>query len=117
MKARLARGVVLFGTLQLFSIGVAAPPNRFPDYGFQAPPGPSSLPNFVLSQNYPASMPDLHLHKLPPFFTKLPTTISNADFAGWHDYMMAVRDYCFEGNLEVDWRVQENKVRKWDHMP
>lgn len=115
MKTRRVRGLVLFGTLQWLSIGASALPNRFPDYGFQAPPGPSSLPNFVLSQNYPAMYPDLH--KLPPFFTKLPRTISNTDFAGWHDYMMAVRDYCFEGNLEIDWRVQENKVRKWYHMP
>lgn len=82
-------------------MGGAVSPNRFPDYGFQAPPGPSSLPNFVLSQNYPPMYPDLH--KLPPFFARLPRTIGNTDFAGWHDYLMAVRDYCFEGNLEVDW--------------
>ena len=56
-------------------------------------------------------------HKLPAFFAKLPKTVSNTDFAVWHDYMMAVRDYCFEGNLEIDWRVQGNKVRKWYHIP
>jgi hypothetical protein len=32
-------------------------------------------------------------------------------------YMMQVRDYCFEGNIEVDWRVEYNTVRHWYHMP
>ena len=118
MKTPLVRVLVLFGTLQLLSIGGAAPPappQKFPDYGFQAPPGPSPSPNFVLSQDYPTKKPDPS--KLPAFFAKLPKAVTNSDFAAWHDYMMAVRDYCFEGNLEIDWRVQENKVRKWYHIP
>jgi hypothetical protein len=118
MKTPIVPGLVLFGTLQLFFSGGATaqtPSPKFPDYGFEAPPGTSPVPKFVLSQDYPTTKPDAS--KLPAFFAKLPGTITNADFAPWHDYMMAVRDYCFEGNLEVDWRVQENKVRKWYHIP
>src|SRR4051812_47104571 len=109
MKTPIVPGLILFGILQLLSVGGAtaqAPPQKFPDYGFEAPPGPSAAPKFVLSQDYPTQKPDAS--KLPAFFAKLPKTITNTDFAPWHDYMIAVRDYCFEGNLEIDWRVQEN---------
>jgi hypothetical protein len=33
------------------------------------------------------------------------------------EYMTEVLKYAFEGNLEIDWRVQENAVRKWVHAP
>jgi hypothetical protein len=103
----------------LTSVGLvlAAPPApspRFPDFGFMAPPGQYTGEVFRLSQDYPATKPDGK--KLPAFFTKLPKGFT-PDFPGWRDYMMAVRDYCFEGNLEVDWRVEKNKARKWYHMP
>ena len=32
-------------------------------------------------------------------------------------YMSAVLDYVFEGNTEVDWVLQDNKVRAWFHAP
>lgn len=32
-------------------------------------------------------------------------------------YMNAVLQYVIEGNLEVDWNVAQNKVRKWYHAP
>ncbi|XP_019619798.1 PREDICTED: uncharacterized protein LOC109466514 [Branchiostoma belcheri] len=32
-------------------------------------------------------------------------------------YMQAVIDYCFEGNTECDFRVQNNKVRPWYSAP
>lgn len=32
-------------------------------------------------------------------------------------YMNAVLDYCLEGNIEVDFRGQDNAVRKWFHAP
>src|SRR5262249_15504576 len=35
----------------------------------------------------------------------------------WKKYLMQVRDYCFEGNLEADWRVERNTVRHWYHAP
>lgn len=32
-------------------------------------------------------------------------------------YMTEALKYAFEGNLEIDWRVAENAVRKWVHAP
>lgn len=68
---------------------------------------------FHLSQDYPKDRP---VRKLPEFFTKLPKKFTT-DFKAWRPYMMAIRDYCFEGNLDIDWRVEQNKVRKWYHIP
>lgn len=108
--------LTLAGALSVgISLAAPATPNpRFPDYGFQAPTSQYSGEPFHLSQDFPAAKPDGK--KLPAFFTKLPKDFS-ADFASWREYMMAIRDYCFEGNLEVDWRVEKNAVRKWYHMP
>eukprot|EP00118_Oscarella_pearsei_P006518 m.29564 g.29564 ORF g.29564 m.29564 type:complete len:452 (+) comp31187_c0_seq1:197-1552(+) len=33
------------------------------------------------------------------------------------EYLQAVLDYCFEGNVEHDFVVQKNPVRKWFHAP
>jgi hypothetical protein len=33
------------------------------------------------------------------------------------EYMTEILKYAFEGNLEIDWRVRENAVRKWVHAP
>ena len=33
------------------------------------------------------------------------------------EYLEAVLDYSFEGNLEVDFRVENNTVRDWSHVP
>jgi hypothetical protein len=41
----------------------------------------------------------------------------NGDTANWKKYLLAVRDYCFEGNVDVDWRGQDNPKRKWVHVP
>ena len=35
----------------------------------------------------------------------------------WKEYLLAVLDYAYEGNLETDWFVRENKRRKWFHAP
>jgi hypothetical protein len=109
-------GLLLLGFLPWPSPILAAPPSppqKFPDYGFMAPPRYTGEP-FRLSQDYPAAKPDGT--KLPAFFAKMPKGFTT-DFAGWREYMMAIRDYCFEGNLEVDWRVEKNKARKWYHIP
>ena len=113
-------GLVLLGSVPWACLALAAPapsqsPSpKFPDFGFLAPSSQYSGEPFRLSQDYPKQKPDGK--KLPAFFTKLPKGFS-ADFTTWREYMMAIRDYCFEGNLEVDWRVEKNKVRKWYHMP
>ncbi len=85
------------------------PQPRFPDANPQFIPPPSiySGPLFVLSQNYPAQKPT----------TPLPSFLSMKFKDDWKGYMMKVRDYCFEGNTEVDFRVEHNKTRAWYHMP
>lgn len=80
-------------------------PNANPQ--FIPPPSIYSGPLFVLSQNYPAQKP-----AAPP-----PAFLSMKFKADWKAYMMQVRDYCFEGNTDVDFRVEHNKTRAWFHMP
>ena len=79
-------------------------PNANPNY--IPPTSVYSGPLFVLSQDYPAQMPN----DLPAFLT--------TDFKGdWKNYMLRVRDYCFEGNTDVDFRVEHNNKRHWFHIP
>ncbi|HEX8247189.1 MAG TPA: hypothetical protein VF599_03310 [Pyrinomonadaceae bacterium] len=33
------------------------------------------------------------------------------------EYMTEILKYAFEGNLEIQWRVQDNAARKWVHAP
>lgn len=35
----------------------------------------------------------------------------------WREYLFAVLNYAYEGNLETDWTVRENRRRKWFHAP
>lgn len=91
------------------------PQERFPDFGFLVSPGQYQGPVFQLSQNYPPAKPDAA--KLPAFFGKLPKAPFTNDFKLWRDYMLAVRDYCFEGNTDIDFRVEKNKTRAWFHIP
>jgi hypothetical protein len=82
-------------------------PLPFPDFGFLPSPADYTGPVFHLSQDYPKTRPT---DPMPAFF--------QLDVhKDWKAYMMGVRSYVFEGNIEVDWRVQDNKVRKWYHMP
>jgi len=83
----------------------------FPDCSYSPPPGWSPAtgdPVFVLSQDYPTTDPSASL--IQPWKT--------IDF---HQepaaYMQAVIDYCYEGNLEVQFRGQDNLTRKWYHAP
>src|SRR3954468_20578474 len=79
-------------------------PNANP--AFIPPPSIYSGPLFVLSQDYPEQRP-----------TERPDFLSMNFKADWKAYMMKVRDYCFEGNEDIDFRVEHNKMRKWYHMP
>lgn len=80
----------------------------FRDYGYKPPADQYDGTLFKLSQDYPAQPPDSS--QLPAFFA--------TDFQNdWRTYMLQVRDYCFEGNIEADWRVENNQVRNWYHMP
>ena len=85
-----------------------APQVPFKDYGYQPPAGEYTGTLFKLSQSYPTLHPAPN--NLPGFFS--------IDFTqDWRSYIMQARDYCFAGNIENDWRVENNKVRKWYHAP
>lgn len=95
--------------------GEAPESNRFPDFGAMVPvdvflknyPGNTI---FNLSQDYPAVAPGVD--KMPAFF-KLPFD----DKSKWMDWLLAARDYCFEGMIAEDFVAQDNKKRDWYHMP
>lgn len=95
--------VLLFLTV-LFSIqGIA---QRFPDASVPAPKEWTGK-IFHLSQDYPTSVtPEKNLPWLKYDYKTQPT-----------EYIMAVYNYILEGNIEADWIVQDNKVRKWYHAP
>jgi len=88
---------------------------KFPDFGVMIPvdlfiknyPGHKI---FKLSQDYPATSPGAD--KTPDFF-KIPFDDKNR----WKEWLMAARDYCFEGMVENDFIAQDNKKRAWYHMP
>ena len=81
----------------------------FPDFGFMV--NPSQLKPgqkvFKLSQSYPTTLPT---PALPDFYS--------IDYKkDWRKFLLSVRNYCFEGNTAVDFRVEENTKRGWYHMP
>jgi len=83
----------------------------FPDCSYSPPPGWNPAggdPVFVLSQDYPTTDPSPSVTQ--PWkaidFRQQPAA-----------YMQAVIDYCYEGNLEVQFRGQDNATRKWYHAP
>jgi hypothetical protein len=88
-------------------VASAAP---FPDFGFMLSPQQADTMGirvFRLAQDYPVVLPT---PALPDFF--------KTDFKkDWKNYLLQVQKYCFEGNTETDFRVEDNKVRSWYHMP
>ncbi len=97
------------GSAALSDSTVETPQEPFADYNpeFKPPPGKYDKPLFKLSQDYPTQMPT---EALPVFF--------KTDFrTDWRTYTMQVREYCFEGNTDVDWHVEKNEVRPWYNMP
>lgn len=77
----------------------------YPSYNANYVP-PVGLKPFELSQDYPK---ELVLENYPwqsIDFTKNPQL-----------YMHTVLYYCLEGNTDVDFRGQENRIRKWYHAP
>lgn len=84
----------------------------YPDYSYQPPTGWTD-PKFVLSQDYPQTMPPDEAYPWATIdFKKHP-----------QDYLKAVIKYCYEGNItaggniELDFVPQNNAVRKWYHAP
>jgi hypothetical protein len=96
--------------------GGPPPGHRYPDFGFMPPARLYEGRVFRLSQDYPKESPPA---------ADVPA-ICRTDFGklkkNWKRYLLDVRDYCFLGNVlggdvEDDWRVENNKQNRWYHMP
>ena len=89
------------------TLGDSGTPTRFASICPAYPIPAGFKDTFSLSQNYPDTF-DVNASKP---WTKF-------DFKkDYQNYMAAVLDYCMEGNIEVDFKVQDNKVRKWYAAP
>lgn len=91
------------------------PRPKYPDFGYA--PKDHEGPLFRLSQDYPTELPGAEA--LPAFFQP---ELAGDEFRRhykehWREYLVAIRDHCFEGNHEVDWNVDLNTKRAWYHMP
>ena len=93
--------------------GAKAPQPAFPDFGFLPPPSQYDGPLFRLSQKYPTVKPADA--KLP--FLDIPFN-ENANEKNWLKYLLAVRQFCFEGNIQDDleWEIDDDPP-KWFHAP
>jgi hypothetical protein len=99
---------------------------RFPDFGFLPPKDQYDGQLFHLRQNYPAGKPP---DNLLPEFLRIPFDDNRNGQQNWKRYLLAVRDYCFEGNIDTDrgpidrrsyntdWNLYGNKKRDWFHAP
>ncbi|MBY0499285.1 MAG: hypothetical protein K2Q14_01470 [Gammaproteobacteria bacterium] len=97
-------GQTIIGVLLISSsVSIA---ETFPDYGY-TPPSDWSGATFQLSQQYP---------KIIPSSSSFPW--QKIDFREEPEkYLWAVLNYCFEGNLQTDFLVQNNTIRLWYHAP
>ena len=84
---------------------------RFPDFVYDSTKIPAGFagPWFKLAQTFPTSAPTNDAPWLSINF--------KAGMAGANAYLIALRDYSFEGMIEADFRPENNTVRKWYHMP
>lgn len=97
-------GLVLSAFL-LWAGGVAAVAGTFPDAHEQAPNNWSKHV-FRLSQDYKDAQPEGSYPWQAIDFKTQPEA-----------YAKAVYAYALEGNIGVDWDVQNNSIRKWYHAP
>ena len=93
-------------SVSLFLSHYLAEAQKFPG-SLEVPPSGYSGKIFQLSQDYPSS---IQVDSIQPWmkidFKKEPLR-----------YVEAVYQYILEGNIECDWVVQNNKIRKWYHVP
>ncbi|MEH8018922.1 hypothetical protein MN202_16895 [Rheinheimera muenzenbergensis] len=95
-----------FAVLINLTIPFSGNAQKFPDVGYE-PPSDWNKNVFKLSQDYPTSIPKKE---------KLPW--EHIDFRKEPErYLWSVLDYSYEGNVEVDFVVENNKKRKWYHAP
>ena len=64
-------------------------------------------PVFRLRQDYPSTPPPAENYPWKQFNFRTQSL----------DYLRAVLNYAYEGNIEVDWEVQKNTQRGWYHAP
>lgn len=83
-----------------------APRFAFPD-ARDAPPAGWTGPVFRMSQDYPTTSPT------PETFPWKSISFKTRP----NEYLRAVLDYALEGNVGVDFVLQDNPVRKWYHVP
>jgi hypothetical protein len=108
---RLRSFLALVSLLALLCIGVGMQSTlvkadqRFPDSNM-APTAGWTGHVFQLSQDYPIALRQENYPWASIDFKKQPET-----------YMTAILKYGVEGNDEVDWDVQKNKLRNWYHVP
>jgi hypothetical protein len=103
---KIMRTFTALASLMLLSLAQTVRAGIFPDFGY-APPAGWTGQRFELSQDYPTQLP--HTEAVP---------WASIDFTSQpKEYMAAVLQYAFEGNLEKDFVVQANAVRKWFHAP
>lgn len=102
-------GLIVLVAVLLKSCSCITCTRSFPSYNEDHPP-PASTPSsdvFALSQDYPETLPTDSLGGWP-----------SIDYASDPEgYAAAVLAYCLEGNVAVDFRVQQNSVRDWYHAP
>jgi hypothetical protein len=85
------------------TITTAAFPSWNPDF----PPPANAKNTFALSQDYPTTFNDKEVYPWEKIDFKTKP----------NDYAMAVLKYGLEGNIDVEFKGQNNKVRKWYHAP
>lgn len=79
----------------------------YPSYCAYFPP-PAGVPTFVLSQDYPQTFDAQNF----------PQPWKSIDFKqDYKAYLQAILEYCLEGNLAVDFKGQDNPIRKWYNAP
>src|SRR6185312_15002266 len=97
----------------------------FPDFGFLPPVEQYTGSLFRLRQDYPGAKPEPDKKAV---FLDIAFNENGAGKENWKKYLLAVRDYCFEGNVDqtlptangrVDenWILQNNRKRNWYHVP
>jgi hypothetical protein len=96
------------GTLRTARESHSEPPatQRFPSYDPKFPP-PEGTKVFELSQDYPESY-DVN-EQFPWMEIDFRTNATS--------YLRCVLDYCLDGNTTIEFRGQDNEVRKWYHAP
>ncbi|NVE00659.1 hypothetical protein [Massilia sp. BJB1822] len=93
------------GLLVMLCLSGASNAANFPSSHDKVPAGWKG-PVFRLSQAYPSKPPEESL----PWAAIDPTEQPE-------QYAQAMYAYVLEGNVEAGWKVQNNKVRKWYHVP